>query len=129
MCANCSFSPFSIFILAGSTARRQLDLFRPKDDFLELVKGWDMYDEGSMGITVGHLTRFGRIARDYWLLDASLFEDYPTKDFFLCCYSSKLPAELLENGADQKKAKRSKSGKVPRVPICVSEDVEPTCNY
>ncbi|KAI9234042.1 MAG: poly-A polymerase [Podila humilis] len=66
---------------AGSTARRSLDLFRPKEDFLDLVKGWDMYDEGSMGITVGHLT------------------------------SSKLPAELLENGADQKKAKRTKSGK------------------
>ncbi|KAF9205391.1 polynucleotide adenylyltransferase [Podila verticillata] len=84
---------------AGSTARRSLDLFRPKEDFLDLVKGWDMYDEGSMGITVGHLT------------------------------SSKLPAELLENGADQKKAKRTKSGKVPRVTVGVSEDVETICKY
>ncbi|KAG0083445.1 polynucleotide adenylyltransferase [Podila epicladia] len=66
---------------AGSTARRKLDLFRPKEEFLELVKNWDMYDEGSMGITIAHLA------------------------------SSKLPAELFEDGADQKKAKRSKSGK------------------
>ncbi|KAF9275870.1 polynucleotide adenylyltransferase [Mortierella antarctica] len=51
---------------AGSTARRKLDLFRPKEEFLELVKNWDI---------------------------------------------SKLPAELFEDGADQKKAKRSKSGK------------------
>lgn len=49
---------YFFFILAGSTARRKLDLFRPKEEFLELVKNWDMYDEGSMGITIAHLTRF-----------------------------------------------------------------------
>ncbi|KAG0014346.1 polynucleotide adenylyltransferase [Podila clonocystis] len=79
---------------AGSTARRKLDLFRPKEEFLELVKNWDMFDEGSM----------------------ALFEDYTSKDFHvmlptLYYNSSKLPAELFEDGPDQKKAKRSKSGK------------------
>ncbi|KAF9290102.1 polynucleotide adenylyltransferase [Mortierella alpina] len=65
---------------AGSTAHRKMDLFRPKEEFMEIVKSWDKYDPQSMGIVVQHIR------------------------------SSALPAEVLDD-ADQKKTKRSKSGK------------------
>ncbi|KAG0213708.1 polynucleotide adenylyltransferase [Mortierella sp. GBA30] len=40
---------------AGSTAHRKLDLFRPKEDFMEIVKSWDKYDAQTMGIVVQHI--------------------------------------------------------------------------
>ncbi|KAF9432642.1 polynucleotide adenylyltransferase [Entomortierella beljakovae] len=65
---------------AGSTGHRKMDLYRPKEDFTEIVKSWDKYDENSMGIVVKHIL------------------------------SSALPPELVDD-VDQKKTKRSKSGK------------------
>ncbi|KAF9354454.1 polynucleotide adenylyltransferase [Mortierella sp. AD094] len=41
----------------GSTGHRKLDLFRPKEEFTELVKSWDKYDAQSMGIVVQHIHR------------------------------------------------------------------------
>ncbi|KAG0368952.1 polynucleotide adenylyltransferase [Gamsiella multidivaricata] len=65
---------------AGSTGHRKLDLFRPKDEFTDMVKSWDKFDSQSMGIVVQHIR------------------------------SAALPAEVLDD-VDQKKTKRSKSGK------------------
>ncbi|ORZ27806.1 polymerase [Lobosporangium transversale] len=65
---------------AGSTGHRKMDLFRPKDEFTEMVKSWDKYDAQSMGIVVQHIR------------------------------SCALPPELVDE-VDQKKGKRSKSGK------------------
>ncbi|KAF9171586.1 polynucleotide adenylyltransferase [Mortierella sp. AD011] len=42
---------------AGSTGHRKLDLFRPKEEFTEIVKSWDKYDAQSMGIVVQHIHR------------------------------------------------------------------------
>ncbi|KAF9183741.1 polynucleotide adenylyltransferase [Haplosporangium sp. Z 11] len=40
---------------AGSTAHRKLDLYRPKEDYIEIVKSWDKFDAQSMGIVVQHI--------------------------------------------------------------------------
>ncbi|KAF9097930.1 polynucleotide adenylyltransferase [Mortierella sp. AD031] len=39
----------------GSKAHRKLDLYRPKEEFTEIVKSWDKYDEQTMGIVVQHI--------------------------------------------------------------------------
>ncbi|KAF9578864.1 polynucleotide adenylyltransferase [Lunasporangiospora selenospora] len=65
---------------AGSTAPRKLDLYKPKEEFTDLVMSWEPFDNQSMHIVVQHIR------------------------------SVSLPAEVFEDG-DQKKAKRTKSGK------------------
>ncbi|KAG0327558.1 polynucleotide adenylyltransferase [Dissophora globulifera] len=40
---------------AGSTGHRKMDLFRPKDEFTEMLKSWDKFDAQSMGIVVQHI--------------------------------------------------------------------------
>ncbi|KAI1303884.1 polynucleotide adenylyltransferase [Mortierella claussenii] len=40
---------------AGSTGHRKMDLFRPKDEFTEMVKSWDKFDAQAMGIVVQHI--------------------------------------------------------------------------
>ncbi|KAF8954687.1 polynucleotide adenylyltransferase [Entomortierella lignicola] len=44
---------------AGATGQRKLDLFRPKEEFMEIVKSWDKYDDQSMGIVVQYIPRSG----------------------------------------------------------------------
>ncbi|KAF9925118.1 polynucleotide adenylyltransferase [Linnemannia zychae] len=69
----------------GSKVHRKLDLYRPKEEFTEIVKSWDKYDEQTMGIVVQHI-RSSALPADV------------------------LPPEALEE-AEQKKNKRAKSGK------------------
>jgi poly(A) polymerase len=40
-----------------SNAPRKLDISWPATEFMKLVKGWDHYDETTMGIVVRHLKR------------------------------------------------------------------------
>ncbi|KAF8925036.1 polynucleotide adenylyltransferase [Dissophora ornata] len=40
---------------AGSTGHRKMDLYRPKDEFTEMVKSWDKFDAQSMGVVVQHI--------------------------------------------------------------------------
>ncbi|KAG0235721.1 polynucleotide adenylyltransferase [Actinomortierella wolfii] len=40
---------------AGSTTHRKLDLFRPKEEFVAMVKDWDKFDPQSMSIVVQHI--------------------------------------------------------------------------
>ncbi|KAF9404743.1 polynucleotide adenylyltransferase [Podila epigama] len=54
---------------AGSTGKRKLDMARAKQDFLELVKNWDMFDPATMGITVSYTSSSN--------LPAEVFEGAP----------------------------------------------------
>ncbi|KAF9362819.1 polynucleotide adenylyltransferase [Mortierella sp. NVP85] len=40
---------------AGSTGPRKMDLVRPKDEFIEMMKSWDKYDNESMAIVIKHI--------------------------------------------------------------------------
>ncbi|KAG0243446.1 polynucleotide adenylyltransferase [Mortierella sp. GBA43] len=67
---------------ANSTGTRKMDLARPKDEFIEMVRSWDKYDTESMAIVVKHIR------------------------------SVALPPEVLDEvPAEQKKLKRTKSAK------------------
>jgi len=47
----------SLFVVAGATGPRRLDISFPTTEFTKLVKLWDKYDEATMGIVVRHIRR------------------------------------------------------------------------
>ena len=81
-------------LVAGAVGPRKLDISYPTTEFTKLVKMWEKFDEGTMGIVVRHIKRSALFPRHQSITSLS--------------FSSGLPDQVFDPGERKLAQKRTK---------------------